>query len=185
MTELRQREPGKIEPSTWGEVTVGNVVQDKRARLHTVLNDAAGWVQLKAVRAGEIVAVRRPPPETPVNIYVPSEDECLVLLREDLGARLLFDIEERERSIAKALNWRVEPVANRAQALRDHLDMLHGINVDDVLRKHTGTKVNPAPKGQKAASLKELRDLHDEAHSDFDLWPMAFPHIHTLETKEN
>lgn len=183
--DLKRREPGQIEPSTWGEVGIGNIVRDKRGRLHTIVNDAAGWVQLKSVRVGEVVAVRRPAPETPVDIYVPSEEECLVLLREDLGARMLFDIEERERSIAKALTWRVEPVANRAQALRDHLDMLHGINVDDVLRKNKGTEANPAPKGQRAAALKELRDLHDEAHSDHDLWPMAFPHVHTLDKKEN
>lgn len=182
--KLRLREPGAMQTITWGELKVGHIMRDERDLMHTVVNDLRGWVQLKSVRTGELSPRRRPAPDTPVDIYVPSEEECLVLLREDLGARMLRDVERREHTIARRLNWRLEPVANNAKALRDHLDMIHAVNVDDVLRKHSGTPVNPAPKGQKAAALAELRRLHDLTHEDPETWPMVFPHIHTLNPKE-
>ncbi len=182
--ELRQREPGAIQAITWGELAVGHVYRDEKDLFHWVVQDKQGWVQLKSIRTGELIPLRRPAPDTPVDIYVPSEEECLVLLDEHLGARLLRDIERREHTIARRLNWRMEPLPNNAKALQGHIDMIHAVNVDDVLRKWKGTEANPSDRKTKAAALAELRQAHDEMHADPDTWPMVFPHVHTLE-KEN
>jgi len=184
--ELHRRQPGEIVGAYWGRIRLGHIVRDAKDRLHTVIAETedGSWVRLQAVKDGTTASLRRPPADKPVDIYVPSEEECLILLREDLGARLLRDIEEREHSIARALSWRVKPVANSALAQRDHIDMIHNINVDDVLRKNKGTEVNPASKAQKKASLEELRGLHDQAHEDPVLWPMRFPHTHDPNVKE-
>ena len=185
MTDLQPRKPGAIEQITWGQVAVGHILRLDGDRFHTVMQDKQGWVQLKSVHLENLWPMRRPDPAEPVDIYVPSEDEALALLHERVGAMILRDIESREHSIARALQWQMEPIANTAAALRDHLDWMHGINVDDVLRHHAGTKVNPVPKGQKAAKLQELRGLHDEAHEDPDTWPMSRAHSHHLNPKEN
>ncbi len=181
LLENQQRQPGEIQTITWGELTIGHIYRDEKDFFHWVVNDLQGWVQLKSIRTGELRPLRRPSPETPVDIYIPSEEECLILLDKELGARLLRDAEEREHSIARRLNWRVEPVAASAKAMRDHIDMLHGVKVDDVVRKWQGTEAHPSDRKTKAAALAELRQAHDEMHDDHGTWPMAFPHIHTLE----
>lgn len=183
--DLVRRPTGKMQPTTWGEIELGHIVRDQKDRLHTVIaDDSDVTVTLRSAHPAKEVVMRRPPADRPVDIYVPSEEEALTLLGEVLGTRILRDIEEREHSIARALTMRLEPVPNKAQFLQNHLDMLHAINVDDVLRKNKGTEANPASRKTKADTLAELRDLHDEAHADPGLWPMAFTHVHTLDPKE-
>lgn len=189
MTEPIER--GRVEPTTWGEVGIGSIVRDKRDRFHTVVDEKAGWLQLSAVRTGEITAVRRPAPDVPVDIYVPSEDEALRLLHAELGAFFLRDIEDREHTVARTLRWRMDPMPPNATLLRDHLDMIHQINVNDVLRRHVKAledrKAGKTKEAKKEAALRaeaaisELFAAHDEAHSDPQLWPMAFPHYHQKE----
>lgn len=178
-----RRPAGQVEEVDWSDVGLGSIVRGKGDRMHTITRDELGWLELKAVKDGQRAVIKRPTTGK-VWAYVPSEEEALVLLGEELGARLLRDIEEREHSIARALTMRLEPVPNKAAFLQNHLDMLHAINVDDVLRKHRGTEANPATKKTRADTLAELRNLHDEAHADPDLWPMGYAHVHTLDPKE-
>ncbi len=184
--DLVRRPQGKMEPTTWGAIELGHIVQDQKGHLHTVIDDSSeSTVTLRSAHPAKDVVMRRPAADRAVNIYVPSEEEALQLLSDILGTRVLLEIEEREHSIARALTMRLEPVPNKANFLQNHLDMLHGINVDDVLRKHRGTEANPASKKTRADTLAELRNLHDEAHADPDLWPMSYAHVHTLDPKEN
>lgn len=177
--ELRPPARGRVIDTTWGEVEVGNVVIDKKDRMHYVQKADSGWVQLKAVLDGATAAVKRPLYTTTVRIYEPSEEEALTILETELGAKFLMrDIEQREHTIARQLLWRMDPMARNAKHLRDHLDLIHAVNVDDVLRKHDGTKVNPKNKSQKQAALDELATVHDLVHDDPHAWPMAFPHHH-------
>ncbi len=178
-----RRQPGHVEEVDWSEVGLGSIVRGKGDRMHTITRDEQGWLELKAVKDGQRAVIKRPT-SGKIGAYIPSDDEALVLLNEGLGARMLQDIEMREHTIARALNWRMEPVPRKAQVLQNHLDMIHGIKVDDVVRKNQGTKANPATRKTKADTLEELVLLHDEAHNDPDLWPMAFPHVHTLDPKE-
>jgi len=177
-----RREPGHVEEVSWSDVGLGTIVRGKGDRMHTITREEQGWIELKAVKDGQRAVIKKPTTGT-VWAYVPSEDEALIMLNEGLGARMLQDIEMREHSIARALNWRMEPVKRTAQVLQNHLDMIHGIKVDDVLRRWQGTQANPATKQTRKQKLDELANLHDEAHADPDLWPMAFPHVHTLEEK--
>lgn len=177
---------GEIQSTTWREVGVGNIVRTPDLHMHSVVQEKQGWLLLERLgRKGEGLETTPIPKhkqlDEPVEIYVPSEEECLNLLEKELGARMLREIEDREQTLSRRLNWRVEPVAASAKAMQTHIDMIHGVNVDDVLRKWQGTDVNPASKEQKRKSLAELRQAHDEMHADPDLWPMPFPHIHTLE----
>lgn len=169
---------GEMRQVTWGEVGLGNIVRDKVDRLHLVTKEGAGWVQLEAVKDGATAAMRKPASINNVWIYVPSETECRILLDKELGARLLRQVEDREHTKARALTWRVEPVKRGVVSLRDHIDFLHGVNVDDVLRRHNGTAANPSNKERKKASLEELVMAHDEMHADPDLWPHAKAHHH-------
>ena len=167
-----------MKPTTWGEVRIGDTVRDKEDRLWAVLDDHLGTLVLGSAHPRRETTMRRPDDDRPVDVYVPTETEAINLLDEELGARILVDIERREHTIARALNWQVSPVARKAVALRDHLDWLHGINVDDVLRKHTGTAANPSSPARKKATVEELAQLHDEAHADPDTWPHAMAHFH-------
>ena len=178
-----RREPGHVEHVDWSEVGFGSIVQGKGDRMHRITREEQGWIELTAVKDGQRAVIKKPTSGT-IGAYVPSEEEALILLNEELGARLLRDIEEREHTVARALNWRMEPVARNARALQNHLDMIHGIKVDDVLRRWQGTEANPASRQTRAQKLDELVRLHDEAHTDYDLWPHAFPHVHTLDPKE-
>lgn len=178
-----RRPQGHVEEVDWTDVGFGSIVRGKGDRMHTITREEQGWIELTAVKDGAVTKIKKPTTGK-VGAYVPSDEEALTLLNAELGARLLRDIEEREHSIARALNMRLEPVPNKANFLQNHLDMLHGINVDDVLRKHRGTEANPATKRTRAETLAELRNLHDEAHADPDLWPMAYAHVHTLDPKE-
>ena len=181
--DLVRRQPGHVEEVPWSDVGLGTIVRGKGDRMHTITREEKGWIELKAVKDQQRAVIKKPTTGT-VWAYDPSEDEALVLLNDHLGARLLRDIEDREHSIARALNWRMEPVPRRAQVLQNHLDMIHAIKVDDVLRRWHGTEANPATRQTRAQKLDELAKLHDEAHADPDLWPMAFPHVHTLDPKE-
>lgn len=190
--DLVRRPPGEVVEVPWADVGFGSIVRGKGDRMHTITREEQGWIELKAVKDGQRVVIKKPTEGT-IFAYVPSEEEALILLNEELGARLLRDIEEREHSIARALNWKMEPCASTPQALRDHLDMIHNINVDDVFRRAQGgtekekkdmSKEGKAARRQrKIDALAELRNLHDEAHTDPSLWPMRFPHTHTLEVQ--
>lgn len=97
----------------------------------------------------------------------------------DMQHRTLREIEDRERTVARAALFRVDPIPRKAVALRDHIDWLHGVNVDDVLRRHNGTPTSPASKEAKKASVEELCQAHDEMHERPDLWPHSLPHHHS------
>lgn len=185
-------ERGGMQPSTWHDVEVGNVVRDRNGRLHTVSAIDSQYVTLTPAHGrGEPVTIVRPPDEREVEIYVPSEQEAINLLHEELGARVLRDIEEREHTIRRASSWKLEPCEPNVNALRDHIDMIHERN------PHVGTllsRYNPSTKPttkEGRAELKEKRkqilqemlDIHVELHQDPHIWPMAFPHTHTLEAR--
>jgi len=180
---------GAVRPATWGEVAVGDIVQDKKDRLHAVVRLEGGQVWLLSAKLEE-VAMQVPPADRPVNIYVPSEREAENIAHPHLGASYLRDIEHREHMVAKALLWRMDPIPNNATALRDHIDMAHGVYVNDVLgRYNSGVEaqkgLDPDKKKEgakkKKASLEELRAAHDEFHSDFHLWPQNIVHHHAKE----
>lgn len=173
-----------IETTTWGRVEVGHIVRDKNDRIHTVVDERGNWLRLVACRTGADSTVIRPPGDQAVDIYVPTEEEAIDLLSADLGARYLRMIEDREHTIARASRWKMEVLPRKAIAIRDHLDMIHQVNVDDVVRKWRGTEANPAKPAQKKAALDELVRAHEEVHADPTTWPQSFPHIHTLEKKE-
>lgn len=167
---------GQIEPTTWREVHVGNIVRDKKDRFWTVVDEQTGWVKLQAAKDGDIKSMPKPAGE--VDIYVPSEFECLTWLREELGARGLREIEEREHTVARQLNWRLEPLPRSAVKIRDHIYMVHGsVYVDDLLgrfqrAKETGDKV------RAKVQLDTLVEAHATMHEDPGTYPMAYPHHH-------
>lgn len=168
-----------IQSTTWGHVETGTVVRDKKDHLWIVGPADDGRLLLTPAHGrGDPILATRPPSDREVDIYVATEAEALALLHEELGARHLRDIEEREHTIARALNWRVDPVRRNLTALRDHISWLHGFNVDDVWRKGTGTDVNPVDAKGKRASVDELCRAHDEAHADPETWPHSRPHHH-------
>jgi hypothetical protein len=185
-------ERGQIEPTTWGEVAIGHIVRDQKDRFHTVVDERDGWLLLKAARTEETTSVRRPAPDRPVDIYVPSEDEAFFVLQEGLGVVILRDIETREHTIRRIPSFRMDPMPANAAYLRDHLDMAHQLPVDNVLyrhdkavqdRKDTRDKERKAEAAERIkAAIQELFDAHDEAHSDTHLWPQAIPHHHAKET---
>jgi hypothetical protein len=153
-------------------------VVDKKGRLHTVtaIHPAGALFELESAHPVKRTVVE--PGGGPVDTYVPSEEEALILLQDELGARLLFDIQDRERTLAGRAQFRVDPVKRTAVKLRDHIDWLHGVNVDDVLRRHQGTDVNPSTPKAKRASVEELAQAHDEMHDRPDIWPHSLPHHH-------
>ena len=188
---LRLPERGQVEPFDWARVELGNIVRDKKDRMHTVLDVSPDGtkIKLQAVRTGEEVVMTRP--AGPVDLYVPSQEECLLLLSQDLGARYLRMFEDREHTLSARGRFRMDPIPNSAQVLHNHLDMAHSLPTNDVLYrfqkgadkiKEAGNK-NDA-EGKKAGaklkklSMEELRQAHDEAHADPDTWPMAIPHHH-------
>jgi len=188
---LRLPERGHIEPTDWAAVVVGNIVQDRKDHLHTVLDVSPDGTKLKLRSTHPVKEVIVTRPTGPVNLYVPSEEECLLLLNESLGARYLRDFEEREHTIAARGRFRMDPIAANAQNLRDHLWMAHGIVVDDVLyrfkkaeerRKEAGERNQEDEKKEQAkkkkVSMDELREAHDECHADPHTWPMAIAHHH-------
>jgi hypothetical protein len=165
-----------IEQRTWGDVQLGDIVQDKNGRLH-IVNGVYPNVILLSTRL-DLHELKRPPDDRPVGIYYASEAEQADMAPEEMRHRMLRDIEERERTIARAALFRVDPIPRKAVALRDHIDWLHGVNVDDVLRRHNGTPVNPASKDAKKNAIEELCEAHDEMHLRPDLWPHSLPHHH-------
>lgn len=175
---LEPRPHGHVVEVTWGEVKVGDTVLDKTDRMHFIEREDQQHLRLLSAHPSKESWMIRPPDDRPVRVYRPSEEEALILLQDELGARLLRDIEEREHTLARRLNIRVEPTPRRVQALRDHLLMLHAINVDDVQRQHKGTEANPSTPKVRKAKIDELCALHDEAHDDPDTWPHAIPHYH-------
>lgn len=164
--------------TTWGEVKIGDTVRDKEDRLWAVLDDHLGTLVLGSSHPRRESAMRRPADDRPVDIYIPTETEAINFLHEELGARVLREIELREHTIARALNWQLQPVPRKALKLRDHLAWFHGVIADDVLRKHDGTAANPSNPTRKKASVEELCQLHDETHADPDTWPHDMPHYH-------
>jgi hypothetical protein len=175
-TDLLAPDRGQMEETVWRDVGIGNIVRDPDDRLWTILDEKTGWIKEQSVQTGETRVRIKPAGE--VWIYVPSESEARDLLDKELGARILRGIEDREHTIHRAAMFRVDPVKRAVNPLRDHIDWFHGVNVDDVWRRHNGTKANPSDKERKKASLDELVQAHDEFHADPDLWPHRMAHHH-------
>lgn len=173
---------GTMERTTWGDVEVGHIVRDKNDRLWTVIEQKDGWLLIQRENDAHVLETVGIPKfdrlEDEAWIYVPSDEEARDLAGAVLGGRLLRMVEEREHTLARALNWRVDPVPRKAVKLRDHIDWLHGVNVDDVLRRHDGTDANPSNPERKKASVEELCRAHDEMHADPDAWPHHYAHHH-------
>jgi hypothetical protein len=170
-----------IEPTTWGKVELGQIVRDKKDRLWWVLDSHDGQVLLDNGR--EQVRVDRPAADHPVAIFEPTEAEAINLAIQELGARYLKQIEEREHDAARRHTWRLEPVARVATQIRDHLDMIHQVPVDDVLRRWQGTKANPASKKTRKEALDELAEAHQYVHDHPEDFPSPMPHVHNLEVR--
>lgn len=168
---------GHIESATWRDIHIGHIVRDKKDRLWTVIDEKTGFVKLQAVKDGVIRVQQKPAGE--VDIYVPSEDECKDLLVEGLGASLLRIIEEREHSLARALNWRLEPLTGRGVVkLRDHITMIHGgVYVEDLLGRWQRAK-EAGDKVRQKDQVDQLLDAHATMHDDPHGYPMAYPHHH-------
>lgn len=179
---------GSVEPTTWGAVGVGDIVVREDDFMFTIEAEKTGW--LKAVsprRDVEPWVFRRPVAHEVARVYVPTEEEAVELLGEILGARRLRDIERREHTLARALTWHMEPIAANAKTLRDHLDMIHEVKVDDVLRKYEYSPVGEKPKEKTArrkSALAELQEAHDVVHADPHNWPSHLPHYHAPIEKE-
>lgn len=184
-------ERGAMQSSTWGEVGFGSIVQDKNGHLHRITEDDGRMVKLVAAHGRQPVAVfiQRPAVDREVLVYVPSEQEAINLLHEELGARVLREIEEREHTIRRASSWELEPCEPNVNALRDHIDMIHGRNphVGTLLSRYNPSTKPTTKKGRaelkekRKQILQEMLDIHVELHQDPHIWPMAFPHTHTLE----
>lgn len=170
-----------IDETTWLTVEIGDIVRDKKDRLWWIRAAKDGELLLDNGR--ETRRMERPPADHPVSIYEPTEAEAINLAISDLGGRYLKMIEEREHDIARRLTWLMEPPARTARSIRDHLDMVHAVPVDDVLRRWQGTEVNPSTKQTKAAALAELVEAHDYVHENPDQFPCPFPHVHNLEAR--
>lgn len=168
--------------TTWADVQIGDTVFDKKGKLWRVTAERDGWLRIDNGKA--IHNLRRPPDDHEVEMYRPTEQEAINLAIEELGGRILRMIGERERSIRRAQTWQVEPVTRKANAIRDHIDWFHACNVDDVLRRHDGTKANPSSTARKRAALAELVEAHDYLHDNPDAFPMNKPHVHVLTPKE-
>lgn len=184
MTDLEHAPPGQMESTTWAAVGIGNIVRDKNDRLHTVMPSPLGdhRITLQAARDGKLVSMDRPPDDHPVDIYVPSESECRTLLHDELGARLLRDVEEREHTIARALNWRLEPVKRSIVAIRDHIVMVHSsAYVEDLVGRWRTAKEN-GDKVRAKEQLDTIADAHATMHADPHSYPMAYPHYHAAIT---
>lgn len=176
-----------IATRTWGEVEIGDIVRDKEDHLWWVrgawpTNHPEGRLGILVDNGTKKIEVY-PLPATPVDIYVPTEAEAANLVIAELGGRVLKMIEEREHTIARAQTWRLQPLPAVATAIRDHLDMIHQVPVDDVLRRWQGTVANPATKKTRAEALAELREAHEWAHEHPDQFPQSFPHVHNLEAR--
>jgi hypothetical protein len=167
-----------IQHKTWKDIQLGDIVQDKNGNLHAVTTLDDDTVTLLSTKLTVFQMERRLRGTQIVAVYIPTEGEAADLAHHDLGERMLRQIEERERTIARAALFRVDPIPRKAVALRDHIDWLHGVNVDDVLRRHNGTPVNPASKDAKKLAVEELCEAHDEMHARPDLWPHSLPHHH-------
>ena len=172
---------GHMEPTVWGKVEVGNIVRDQRDMLHTVVFLSHDTVGLKPVRGAErSIAMIRPANDRPVDVYVPSESECLTLLDKELGARLLVRVEEREHTLAQAPRFRVDPVPRNVEALKDHCSWMHGVELQDQLNQYNLAKKKRDKQGKEDA-LDEMVRAHDEFHADQALWPQPIPHHHAKE----
>ena len=181
-------EHGNITPVPWGEVTVGHIVRDQNDRLWTVLRDEQGWILIES-HTGERKPMRKPDAARQAWIYVPSEQECINLLTAELGARVLREIEARERTLAKIPHFRYDPVERTAVSLKDHMSWMHNAELNDQLNEYNrvkktrpGTPEGKAEKKQRLEEIiQELCDAHDDMHANPTVWPMSLPHHHSLE----
>ncbi len=182
------RPQGNITPKSWGEVTVGHVVRDQNDQLWTVLRDEQGWVLLER-HTGERRSMRKPDAARTAWVYVPSDEEALLCLEQYLGARVLRDIEARERTLAKIPHFRYDPVPRDVVSLKDHLSWMHAVELQDQLNAWNRVKKRQASKkseraekkAELAAILQEMCDAHDEFHEHPATWPMSLPHHHATE----
>jgi hypothetical protein len=174
-----------IETRKWGPVEIGDIVRDKKDHLWWVREYRIIENDLLLDNGREQVRMNRPPADWPVDVYVPTEAEAVNLAIEALGGRMLKQIEEREHDLARRHTWRLEPVARRPAVIRDHLDMIHQVPVDDVLRRWQGTAVNPASKQTRKQALDELVEAHQYVHDHPEDFPSPLPHVHNLDPKES
>lgn len=158
-------------PGTWGELSVGALMQAPDLKHWMVVDEAIDgvgqrWLRIMS-RYKECRSVPRRPDDTPVTIVEASEEEAVQLLVSQLGAHHILMFADDATVGRRAVRWRMAPINTKGRGakerIRDHIDMHHGIYVDDGWAKKT---------------TAELIQAHDEMHETDS---MISPHHHEKE----
>lgn len=155
---------------TWGELTVGVLTQAPDLKHWMVVGEATDglgqrWIRIMS-RWKEYRSVERRPDHEPIVIVEATEEEAIQLARMELGAHHIVMIADDQTLGRRATRWRMDPINHKGRGgkdrLRDHIDMHHGVYVNDGWSKKT---------------VAELVQAHGEMHADETL-TMSTPHHH-------
>lgn len=160
-------------PGTWGELTVGTTLQDPSLKHWLVIAEAVDGVGQRWLRImskyKEERSVPRRPADTPIVIVEASEDEAVQALVSQLGAHQILMFADDQTVTRRAVRWSMKPINTKGRGakerIRDHIDMHHGVYVNDGWAKKT---------------TSELVEAHQQMHSDENLH-MLMPHNHEKE----
>lgn len=155
---------------TWGELTVSSIVQDEKLKHWMVMAEAVDgigqkWLRIMS-RYKEYRSVPRRPDGTPIVIVEATEEEAVQLARMELGAHHILTIADDQTTARRATLWRMDEIKTKGRGgkdrIRDHIDMHHGVYVNDGWSKKT---------------VSELVIAHEEMHAEETL-TMNMPHHH-------
>lgn len=159
--------------TTWAEVGPGVLLQDPNLKHWLVVDEAADglgqrWLRIMS-RWKEFRSVLRRPDPTPVVIVEASEDEAVQAVVSQLGGHHLAMFADDLTVGRRAARWVMDPINTKGRGakerIRDHIDMHHGVYVND---------------GWTNKKTPELVQAHDEMHADETL-TMLMPHVHKKE----
>lgn len=164
-------------PGTWKEIGPGVVIQDPNLKHWLVIDEAprAGepprpdgkrYLRLQGAWKKQVTIERRPD-DAACTIMEASEPEAIMLLGE-MGGHVIRHENEKTLPI-RAMKFRMDPVsakgARAKDRIRDHIDMHHGVYVND---------------NWAAKTAKQLYEEHEEMHSP-EFLTMTTPHHHAKE----
>ena len=174
-----------IADSTWGDLGEGSFVQDPQLQLWRVDRMYDGWYLLTS-RASEQRCVQVHA-ATPCQAYVLSRIEAEALLAKVLGAVVITETENGERTSHDlppldyaAREWGLMEERGAQQTLAARWERPHmrtsGTGALAALRSHI-SMMHGYPRTEDFASIKQAVEAHDWMHAHPD-YLIPFPHHH-------
>lgn len=142
----------------WSDLHIDSYLRDKQGTVWRICAEDRGWFRAKN-RQGDFTTLSPKPADTPVTILEQTEADCIPLLRDALGARVVATKPHSEK-VWQVEGWPEGKPARKLDDYKEHLESMHRVYAGDI---------------KTYVALQEAHHRAHEAETDFG---KRIPHEH-------